>query len=428
MLAKKLARHGAPFCGTSAMLSQSLAPASVSTALVAATVQMATPALAGKMVVSAAISAPVAALTEGVMKAMLLTKLKTAVAVMVVLAITGLAAGHVILQGQAVQPRAGQESNNTPQAPEAQQTDQEKHSKDDMARLQGTWRTVKGENNGVPFSFAFLPPKDGSLTTFTGDKWTSDFGTGYTFKLDPVSKPKSMDLHPLEDSEKTLLGIYRFNGDDLTICYCNDGKQKRPLGFENYWRAESHTILLVLKRQKDKAEKPLKKDKNYKSDAQEAAARDPAARQAPVAVIVGDTPITRGDLGDYLLLRLSPEQLQRYINLRILEHSARAKGLAVTDQEVEAAYAADRKASNDPRGFDEAVRQRHQTLAARKEDVIRPRLLLEKLCRERVHVTEQDLRNAYQARYGEKVECRMILWPAAEKEKAEHLYPLLREN
>jgi RNA polymerase sigma factor (sigma-70 family) len=162
--------------------------------------------------------------------------------------------------------------------------------------------------------------------------------------------------------------------------------------------------------------------------AEEAAARK-AAPPSPVAVIFGDIPITRAELGDHLIRRLKPEQLQAYINERILEHACRAKGVNVSEQEVGAAYEADRRACDRaPEGFEEFLRQQHKTVAEWKEDVIRPRLQLRKLCRERVQITEQDLRDAYEADYGEKVECQVILWPAAENEKAERLYPTLVEN
>ena len=44
-----------------------------------------------------------------------------------------------------------------------------------------------------------------------------------------------------------------------------------------------------------------------------------AAPQAPVVVIFGDIPITRAELSDHLLRRLRQDQLQQYINLRIID-------------------------------------------------------------------------------------------------------------
>ena len=47
-----------------------------------------------------------------------------------------------------------------------------------------------------------------------------------------------------------------------------------------------------------------------------------------------------------------------------------------------------------------------------REDVVRPRLLMAKLCRDSVKVAEPDVKQAYEAEFGEKLEGRMILWPA----------------
>jgi parvulin-like peptidyl-prolyl isomerase len=144
-----------------------------------------------------------------------------------------------------------------------------------------------------------------------------------------------------------------------------------------------------------------------------------AAVPSPVAVVFGDVPITRAELGDYLIRRLSREQLQAYVNRRIVEHACRRKGVVVTEREVDRALELDRLATRaDGRSFEDVLHEQHRTLLEWKEDVLRPRLLLGELCADRVRVTEQDLRDAYEASYGEKVECAVIFWPRQDKEKA----------
>jgi len=51
-----------------------------------------------------------------------------------------------------------------------------------------------------------------------------------------------------------------------------------------------------------------------------------------------------------------------------------------------------------------------------------------KLCRDRVTVTEKDLRNAFEAQFGEKVECQVILWPTGKKEQAARDYEAIRAD
>jgi hypothetical protein len=164
--------------------------------------------------------------------------------------------------------------------------------------------------------------------------------------------------------------------------------------------------------------------------AEDAAARDtPSDPQAPVAVIFGDVPITRAELGEHLVRRATREQLDQYVNRRILEHACGEKGITVSDREVSTALAAEVACfDGGQKAFNVALRHYQKTLAEWKDDVIRPRLLLAKLCRDRIHVTEQDVRNAYQAAYGEKVECQVIVFPRDQRTQAERVLERIRED
>jgi RNA polymerase sigma factor (sigma-70 family) len=97
MLAKRLTRLGAVLSGgaLAALLSQKAASASVPASVVSATIRAAGLLAAGQAAATGVISVKVAALTEGVLRAMLLTKLKTAVTVLLVLGIV--AFGGVVL-------------------------------------------------------------------------------------------------------------------------------------------------------------------------------------------------------------------------------------------------------------------------------------------------------------------------------------------
>jgi RNA polymerase sigma factor (sigma-70 family) len=82
MLAQRLARHGLALAGAAltTALSQAAASARVPSALVVSTARAATGVAAGQAAAAGLVSARVAALTEGVLKAMFLTKLKSATA------------------------------------------------------------------------------------------------------------------------------------------------------------------------------------------------------------------------------------------------------------------------------------------------------------------------------------------------------------
>jgi RNA polymerase sigma factor (sigma-70 family) len=86
-LAKRLARHGLHVSGggLAVVLSRKAASASVPTSVTSSTIKAVTLVASGQAAAGEAISVKVAALTEGVMKAMLFTKLKAAIAVVMVL-------------------------------------------------------------------------------------------------------------------------------------------------------------------------------------------------------------------------------------------------------------------------------------------------------------------------------------------------------
>src|SRR5215831_9068288 len=85
MLARRLAARGVALSGGAAVLSQNMASAAVPASVVSSTIKAASLCAAGQ----AATPVKVAALAEGVLKAMLLTKLKSVMAILVVAAIVG---------------------------------------------------------------------------------------------------------------------------------------------------------------------------------------------------------------------------------------------------------------------------------------------------------------------------------------------------
>src|SRR5437870_2464937 len=106
MLAKALARHGVVFSGgaLAVAISQNAASACVPRWLVFSTVKAASPFAAGQAAAAGAISAEVAALTEGVLKTMLFKKLKVATALLLLAALSG-AAGLIYQTQAAEQPK-----------------------------------------------------------------------------------------------------------------------------------------------------------------------------------------------------------------------------------------------------------------------------------------------------------------------------------
>jgi RNA polymerase sigma factor (sigma-70 family) len=109
MLAKRLARHGLGVSGATlaSVIPQSAASAFVPVHLVQTAVRAAVLVAAGQTLAAGPISAKVAALTEGVLKAMFLTKLKTMTALLLVLGMVAGGAGLLTQDPAAAQADTG---------------------------------------------------------------------------------------------------------------------------------------------------------------------------------------------------------------------------------------------------------------------------------------------------------------------------------
>lgn len=177
----------------------------------------------------------------------------------------------------------------------------------------------------------------------------------------------------------------------------------------------------------------LKKDAKPAAPAAAAPAAGATASdysQRVVAYINGDVRITREDLGEYLIAREGAEKLELLVNKKIIDLCCKEKGVEVTAAEVDAALAEDVKGMGvDVSAFvNQVLKHYHKTLYEWKEDVIRPRLALSKLCRDRVKITDEDVRDAFEAHYGEKVDCRLILFPKGEVRQALTVHAKVRDS
>jgi parvulin-like peptidyl-prolyl isomerase len=184
------------------------------------------------------------------------------------------------------------------------------------------------------------------------------------------------------------------------------------------------TKIADLNRQLRKAEEEAEREKEIARKKEAVPPRD-----KPIAVIFGDVPITREELAEHLLARMSAKQLERYLNLRILEHAAKEKGVRVSDAEVDAQVKEEmRRSGLSEQAFREQVLgKRGMTLQEWKTDVARPQMLLQKLS-DKSQVADTDLRAAYEARYGEKIECRALVVRSSNREDAERAVKRIRSG
>jgi RNA polymerase sigma factor (sigma-70 family) len=233
MLAKRLTRHGFAITGAAlaVVLSQNTASACVPPTLVSSTVKAAGLYMAGQMATAALISGNVVALTEGVLKTMLVTKIKTAIAVFVTISVLGIGGGAIsysLVAGEQRGPKGQQEKlpaaddrvDDGPIKKNAAQTDEEK--------LQGIWKLVSLEEDGQAFRGAKFR-ETGNLgidgdRLFDPDFDEPEWAWHGTFKLDTSKNPKRITIFDEgPEGELKFQGIYSLEGDDLKICINEDG-------------------------------------------------------------------------------------------------------------------------------------------------------------------------------------------------------------
>jgi uncharacterized protein (TIGR03067 family) len=120
-------------------------------------------------------------------------------------------------------------------------------AKGDHEKIQGTWKVVSAEDSGrkapdeAVKTIKLVITKDKIAYKFGDDKMTE-----MTYKLDATKKPRWIDL---TKGDKTTLGIYQLEGDNLKICFPEGGKKERSTAFESK-PDSANDVLLVLKREK----------------------------------------------------------------------------------------------------------------------------------------------------------------------------------
>ena len=121
---------------------------------------------------------------------------------------------------------------------------------EEMEKLQGTWKQIGYERDGVtePLHELGWEPR----STFVGDTFFVTLADGSipikgTYKIDPTRNPKTVDWTDTigEDAGKTLLAIYRLEEDRFTFCAAYPGLE-RPTEF----RTRPGQVLRVSQRER----------------------------------------------------------------------------------------------------------------------------------------------------------------------------------
>ena len=121
------------------------------------------------------------------------------------------------------------------------------------ATIVGEWvgekATRGGQDRPVPEGgILFTFTADGKVTVKEGAREPKD---GATYKIDTKKNPNEIDIiPPAGKDEPNVLGIFKIDGDTLTICIGGGSKEgsERPTKFES--PEGSKTMLMVFKRKK----------------------------------------------------------------------------------------------------------------------------------------------------------------------------------
>jgi RNA polymerase sigma factor (sigma-70 family) len=268
MLAKRLTHRGVALSGgaLAVVLAQQAATAGVPSSVVDATINAASLLAAGNAAETGVISVKVAALTEGVLKAMLYTKLTAAVAVVLILGFVATGVTILTCRTAAAQAQEQKDALKTLPGKEADK------SKTDQELIQGTWvyvaLAVGGKSkwsDDVARVWKSLSFADDVVRLVVNQDGKEVVHQG-RFKLHPSRKPKEIDLIELDpDLKETITGcLYELDGDTLRLCHPKNSGGDRPRALES--KEGSTDWLWTLKRN---AKENLKREKEKPPQKQE---------------------------------------------------------------------------------------------------------------------------------------------------------------
>ena len=123
----------------------------------------------------------------------------------------------------------------------------------DLKSMTGNWTPTSRETDGERASadaFKGVTVKVAADGTATASKDGKVVRKVKWVNMDPTQKTKTVDVEVIEgdDKGKTLLAIYRVDGDKFTVCVANPGKD-RPTEFST--AADSGRSLMSYTRSKD---------------------------------------------------------------------------------------------------------------------------------------------------------------------------------
>ncbi|HEX4607171.1 MAG TPA: sigma-70 family RNA polymerase sigma factor [Urbifossiella sp.] len=226
MLAKRLARQGVALSAGALATVLGRAAAGPPPSVVGFTIKAASVSAAGQAATTGLISAKVAALTEGVLKTMMMSKIKAVTAVLLAVVCLG---GTVVFLPPAVgQPPAAEKKGGGTKATAGEHQRQETGK----TKLQGGWEIMSIECEGTVVKKDELANWKNDLFQGMMTDWTVEGHRMWAAKADEIKSrwsgsfvlgdtrnAKDVNIHLEEPNGKmTFRGIYSIEGDTLKVC------------------------------------------------------------------------------------------------------------------------------------------------------------------------------------------------------------------
>jgi hypothetical protein len=145
----------------------------------------------------------------------------------------------------------------------------------------------------------------------------------------------------------------------------------------------------------------------------------------------GAMAITRRELGDYLIDRFGSERIDFLVNRKIIEMACQAQHITISDAEIKVQLDADLLGFGGltvDQFVNNVLKKYNKTLFEYKEDVIRPKLALERYVRGKIVVSEEDIQKGFEAKFGPKVDCRIIVLAREQKKDAVDIWTKIRQD
>ncbi len=257
LLRSRLTRQGVSASDGMTATALAAKAATASARLTDATIRAATRFAAGDGGVGQLATARAIALSQGVLRTMILTKVKIAAALVLTVTMLGGGTGWLAYR-----------TPGTVTAADASAAKPDDKANDDKEAIQGTWDVSSVQMGGKE------APDTPEIKELKSAKWTiktdkitialpKKANEEAAYQIDPAKKPKHLDFTPLDgppnEKGKTGHGLYSLNGDVLKICLpMSPDADERPT--ELATKEGGKAMLLTLKREKPAKDKP-KEDK-----------------------------------------------------------------------------------------------------------------------------------------------------------------------